>query len=326
MPPTLDPPFPGSKALLRIGTTWVTSKAHQHILQACWSPSIITYCRDKYNWSDTTFQSISWRSIRAARRKCTPTQMVKMSKIMHDWLPVMHMQAHITGVRQCPNCTHNDETLDHLFHCTHPTMKCKREELLAHLRKKGLKLGIPYPILDAMISLFSTYFNNGQPTHHTYPDLIQRAATTQLNIGLMYLPRGYLATSWIDAMEAYDCPHPAQKLAALIYFIWNDITDTLWRTRNELVHHTHNLTDLATEDDLAARLTWYLGNYRDVLAPSDHHLVRFNTQDIQTWSLPIRKEWLQHLMAADAAFTLERNLRPPGQPLITDYFTRPSGP
>ena len=77
------------------------------------------------------------------------------SKIMHDWLPVMHMQAHITGVRQCL-CTY-DKTLDHLFHsCAHPTMKCKREELLAHLRKKGLKLGIPYyPILDATIPLLN---------------------------------------------------------------------------------------------------------------------------------------------------------------------------
>jgi len=142
----------------------------------------------------------------------------------------------------------------------------------------------------------------------------------------MYLPRGYLATSWIEAMEAYDCPHSDRKLAALIYFIWNDITDTLWRTRNELVHHTHNLTDLATGDDLADKLTWYLGHYRDVLTPSGHHLVNFTAQDIQTWPLPTRKEWLQHLMAAEAAFTLERNLRPPGQPLITDYFTRPSGP
>jgi len=65
-------------------------------------------------------------------------------------------------------------------------MKRKREELLAHLRKKGLKLGIPYyPILDAMLSLFSTYFNNDQPTCHTFPDLIQWAAETQLTIGLM---------------------------------------------------------------------------------------------------------------------------------------------
>ena len=120
--------------------------------------------------------------------------------------------------------------------------------------------------------------------------------------------------------------HAHLENAALIYFIWIDITDTLWQTRNELVHHNHNLTELATKYDLAGRLNRYLTNYRDVLAPSDHHLVRFTTHDIQTCSLHIRKEWLRHLTAAEAAFTLEQNLRPHGQPLITDYFTRPSGP
>lgn len=67
-----------------------------------------------------------------------PTHMMKKtSKIMHDWLPaVMHMWAHITGIQQCYNCPHDDETLDHLFHCANaPTLRSKQEDdkILMHL-------------------------------------------------------------------------------------------------------------------------------------------------------------------------------------------------
>lgn len=79
---------------------------------------------------------IAWKNIWTAWQKCTSMQTTSTSKIMHDWLPVLHMQAHITGFSQCPNCTHPDETLDHIFHCTHLTLLRKREENFEHLQKK----------------------------------------------------------------------------------------------------------------------------------------------------------------------------------------------
>jgi hypothetical protein len=56
---------------------------------------------------------------------------------------VMHMLGHDTGVTVCPLYPHSDETMDHPFHCPHPVLKCKWEQLLEQLQKKGLSLGIP---------------------------------------------------------------------------------------------------------------------------------------------------------------------------------------
>jgi len=113
LPPTLAPPYPGTRAMLRIGTTWITSNYKHHILSARWTTPIKKYCREKYGWPQNVVDDIAWQSIRAARNKCSPTQVTQTSKIMHDWLPVMHMQAHTTGTAQCPSCLHDDETLDH---------------------------------------------------------------------------------------------------------------------------------------------------------------------------------------------------------------------
>ncbi len=133
--------------------------------------------------------------------------------------------------------------------------------------------------------MFSAYFENEHPQCN-FPDMIQLAEESQIQIGLTYLTWGFLTTAWIDAMEAYDCQHPSRILAALMPFIWTDITDALWRAWNELVHHPRNLTDLATDDELADQLLWYSTHHQDVLAPSDYLLARTNSMmcSSMSWS------------------------------------------
>lgn len=91
MPPVMMPPYPGSRALLKIGTTWITGKLGTHINNAHWTQTLRDYCKRKYTWSDTVFDSIDWKLIDTARKKYTLTQLMQTSKIMHDSLPVMHM-------------------------------------------------------------------------------------------------------------------------------------------------------------------------------------------------------------------------------------------
>lgn len=50
LPPTLSPPYPGSRAMLCIGTTWITSCFQHHILHTWWSTPIQQYCHNKYGW------------------------------------------------------------------------------------------------------------------------------------------------------------------------------------------------------------------------------------------------------------------------------------
>lgn len=321
MPPTLTPPYPGSRAMLRIGQTWITSSYKKHLLRAQWSDPIIQYCQSKYRWTSEVVPDISWPSIRAARNKCTPTQTMQTSKIMHDWLPVMHMQAHMTGAAQCPSCSCPDETLDHIFHCRHPLLLSKREELLEHLRKKGLKPGIPRPVLDALLVLLLSYFTETPPPIEFASSIISKAALAQITIGLQFLPRGFLTTCWINALESHGCPHPHRALASLIYFLWIEVTDSIWRLRNNITHDGMNLNTLAQERDTTDKLQWFATNYREVLAPHDFKLVEtFLLQPTDALTFRIKRQWLVHLETAQAAHAAHLLQPVRGQQLLTWYF------
>lgn len=131
LPSALVPPYVGSRALFKIGTTWITSTIDTHIHSVRWTHHLKDYCLNKHNWTEEIFNSIDWGLVRTTRKKCSKMLMMQTSKIMHDWLPVMNMFGHITGLKQCPACAHPDETLAHLvFHCSHPALVRKRTETL----------------------------------------------------------------------------------------------------------------------------------------------------------------------------------------------------
>jgi hypothetical protein len=184
---SFTPPYPGSKAMLWIGETWITSKLDFHVLRARWTLQVIDYCTTKYGWDHSTFNDIAWRPIGAARRRCTPTQLMQTSKIMHNWLPIKHMLSHSQGSPVCPLCTHADETLDHIFRCPHPVLAAKREILLEELRKKGLRIGIPRVVINALSGFLLTYITGDTPTVPSNPILLD-LFTAQHCIGFHMLP------------------------------------------------------------------------------------------------------------------------------------------
>jgi hypothetical protein len=275
---------------------------------------------NKYGWDRHTFEDVAWKSIGSARRKCTPTQIMQTSKIMHGWLPVMHMQAHIDGTADCPLCPCPDETLDHIFHCPHPVLACKREMMLEELRKKGLRLDIPRAIVDVLHSLLESYIHEGVPPSPSDPSLLT-AVQAQLRIGRDMLPRGFLSTHWIRAMESMGCQQPHRKLATLIYYLWMEVTDKLWRERNALTHDSFNLNDQSNEQALVERLEWYQQNFRTVLARHDFRLVEeLKSTDIVDMPPRTKRQLLYHLDIAQDAFETERLTISNTQPLITHYF------
>jgi hypothetical protein len=313
------PPYPGSRAMLKIGHTWITSKTKHHILRARWSPAIIQYCMLKYSWDQRVFDAVAWKQVGNARRRCTTTQRMQTSKIMHGWLLVMHMQSHTSGSARCPLCPCLDETMDHLFHCPHPVLKCKRKIILEELREKGLKLGIPRVIIEVLSGLLNEYFTGDEFSPHTDTHLLV-AVQDQRDIGLQMIPRGLLASSWIDAMEVMGCPHPHRKLMSLIHFLWLDGKDMLWREWNHLAHQPGNLNVQGCSESLNLRVQWYIENFRSAISHYDSHLILdIRSDDLAQIPLRIKRQLLRHLDAAKSAYT-ESSLHL--QPRITEYFSR----
>ena len=238
-------PYTGSRALLRVRDTWVTSLMDHVICVAHWENTLIDYCKTIYQWRDAVFATIDWLMIGAALKKCTKTQLMQTSKIIHDWLPVMQMQGHMTGNRQCPACAHPDKTLSHLLHSPHPSLVRIRKDTLDTALKKGQKLGIHRSVLMALCHLLRECFTGEiyEPTQ----DIIGEAVTALRAIGLQYLPRGLLALQWRHALDSLNCVNSDRKLALFVYVMWTEIVDKIWRARNDIVHRSNNLNRQADE-------------------------------------------------------------------------------
>ena len=72
MASTLSLPFEGSKALLKLGKTWVTSKYKRSIAIAHREAPFRAYCKEKYGWDEDDFDLVYWSSVGRVRKRLHP--------------------------------------------------------------------------------------------------------------------------------------------------------------------------------------------------------------------------------------------------------------
>lgn len=317
---TLQPPLPFSRAMLKIGDTWITSDLDRHIRIAAHSTPLQVYCRDKYGWSLNTQRIIHWKALASARSKQTHTAQIRTSKILHGWMPVMHMHGHATGCTHCPGCDQEDETFEHMLRCQHPTMTAIRGTFDATLQALGRRINIPSLFLRSF-GQYMTAALRGQQVVTSSTTFARKMYHTQNQIGSNMFIRGYLSTSWMEALQRLRIPHPIRMMTKLIRFLWDDVINPLWVTRNNILHKQENSISGLTHTQLGDRMLWYL-QHKDELSQHDQFLARFTTLEVEKMTTRIRMEWIRHLDTARNAWIKERAIRSTGQRLMMDYFKR----
>ena len=305
--PVLSLPYSGSKALLCIGNRWVTLGHQAAILSAHWDHVVEEYCCWKYKWTSEVFHSVDWDAIGSVHRRLQPSQFTRTSKIMHDWLPVMHMQAHSTKNSQWPGCTHTDETLDHMFHCKNPQL-ILREVVIIELRKKSLCLGLPRVVVDTLTQLLQDYTLNRPPVLPRH-DQLRQVVESQLRIGIRMLPRGFLSKQWVDLLADFSISFPTRKMLEFLRLLWLDFVEPLWKARNEIAHQRANLNAQAADSAITDGLYWYLDNSHVVSAGDWRALLLIGHKDI-TQMTPLKQATLvKDLDMVCALFSIESQQR-----------------
>ncbi len=267
--PTLEtrqPPYPGSKALLRIGDLWITSHVSRHVIKAYHSTAILNYCKEKYKWSQATCDLIFWEGVGRARNRGTQTQLMQTSKIMHGWLPVNHVVGRVTHITQCPGCNHHDETMDHLFHCPNPTIRKTIDEQLKALSKFLQKSRVSrqfssVPFLEFLLAYLAQ--NNEPFTINTFA---QEAFQSQMDIGQHLFIRGFLSIEWLHLLRHTHHDRLENVLTNIIGLLWHEFITPIWKVRNNILHRSKNLTTSATEARLDDKLRWFLDNKTTALS------------------------------------------------------------
>ena len=322
MPPTLELPYEGSKALLKIGSQWVTSKCKRAIHRARSTDTFRTYCREKYGWDEDEFKWISWKSIGRVRRRQNRQEFRQSSKILHGWLPTAHMVGHATGNTQCPGCTCSDETLHHMLRCPHQLMKKKREEIIAALRKKGVKARVPRRVLDSFIALLEHYLCDGEgdPMKGIKHGGSRKAAHQQMAVGLEYMARGFLVEAWQDAIAATGARNPERKMDTLQRLVWGSVVQPLWLTRNDILHGKENKHKEHEESTLMEKISWYVRHRGSLLSFHDQSLAEIDLSRLHRMKRATKQAWVRHLDIARKAYVNELRQRASKQNVITRYF------
>ena len=315
--PTFQPPYPGSRALLRIDGCWITSKEKQHLTEACHRGQLWSYCKDKYNWSEETMGTILWSVLKTARAGRTFSSMVRTSKVLHGWLPVMHMHGRVTGSTQCPGCEETDETIDHMLLCPHERMQAARTQAIKKIREVGLQQGLPIGFMNNIQHYLQLLLTDCDDRPD---DDLRRVMDSQQAIGHMMFLRGFFSVDWKHLLRSFDSRHPERKLARLLRILWDHLIDPLWTTRNDILHRHTNYISEGLHAELGDRLAWYT-RHKDELSRRDQSLANHTPSQIEAMTTSQRREWIRHLDVARSAWAKERTIIEKGQRLITQYFT-----
>ena len=319
----LQLPYQGSKAMLRIGKTWITSRLKSEIYKAHRSGPMREYCKEKYKWTDEVFDSVYWESVRSTRKKMTWSQQRQTGKLMHDWLPTMHMLSHITRNKQCPGCNCADETLTHVFRCPNKLMKKMRREKIDQMRKKGIKEGVPRNIINAYCDVLHVAMTpHATPLNIAeYSTPVQDAIAQQQAIGLNMMIRGFLANGWMAALVDSGTPYPERRMKTLQLLTWDDLAFPMWLQRNDILHEdTSNKYNRKEDSLLSAKITWYQQNRRDILSHHDQWLAEQDLSTLHRMQRTTKRAWTTILDKARDAYDNERNQRANSQNVITRYF------
>ena len=199
--------------------------------------------------------SIMWSALGKARTGRTLPSMIRTSKILHGWLPVMHMHGRITGDTQCPGCGTTDETIDHMLRCPNEQMQAVRTQAIIKIREAGIKQGLPSGFMTSVQQYLRLLLLASDETPDT--DLT-RILESEQAIGHMMFARGFLSSRWLVLLRSFNSQRPVQKLARLIRLLWDQIFEPLWKTRNDILHRHHNYVSENTHAQLGDRLIWYI--------------------------------------------------------------------
>ena len=321
-PPTelLQMPYEGSKAVLRIGKKWITSQEHRYLYAARREPHIRKYIMERHNWNEEQYNSVHWRVIGAVRRRSNTNLQRFTGKLMHGILPVNHVRRHVIHTTQCPGCACPDETIAHIFQCSNPMMVSKREEIIAALRKKGLRK-LSRKILHTIADFIQQYSEGGEmrPTTTNHPAILA-AVKAQSELGWDDFFRGYLVKDWLKALEATKNADAHQQFDQLQQLIWFDVALPQWTMRNQVAHGPDSNTIRVENAHLASQLEWYNAHRHEILPAHQQELAKHNSDDIMRMKLSTRRAWLRHLEIAIEDWEKRRYHREAKQQTLDGYI------
>jgi hypothetical protein len=234
-------------AQLKINDIAITRNSHKWLTNTAGKIPIRQYYRDRFGWTERTFEQISWDTQMSVLRQYKPDDQTRIIKFVHGWLPTQH-QKFKEGAALSPRCKLCSALLEdnmHMLQCSHAKMKDIQDKVVTHLMKQHQENGDSELINIMEIGLLkSTGSSEWKPDGTAISQKWKRGIAEQNEIGWKQIYYGRIAKEMITAMDNHyrevttdELTYNGERWARkMIRAIWDTVLE-LWRTRNEIINH-----------------------------------------------------------------------------------------
>jgi hypothetical protein len=246
--PSNVPLFPPTLAIriLHNGSV-ITSKLYHVLSTAAHDASIIHYIQEKVGWTQVQFDKVHWSVHGRAFCRLTRFQQLMTSKLIHNQVYTNRWHHFIQGgSNQCPSCTTQEETLECILVCPHPSVEEYWQGDLAILTDQLRSIKTPTKIIVALLHGFQRWIAHSTvawcPTTGSshQPDVHLTAAFQEQyhSLGCHQLCLGCISLLWSQAAVRYDPNLDPECWASLVIHAFWPFTSFMWKYRNTVVHGT----------------------------------------------------------------------------------------
>ena len=298
------PILPNTRVHLEIQGTTIVGHHKSELRQAAHLPPLLVYLQARFEWGHEVIQTLDWEAFRAATQSYDE-QRATLVKHVHSSAPtakyVHRNDSHESA--QCPSCSCEVETNDHVIVCPAASRKNWRESTIARLMTTSQSV-ISDPVLEAILVAGVTHCfrddGSGLCTQQ-YPPEYARLIQQQNAIGWMHLFRGRWTKEWKQCQYRWARSRPipnavevANKWVHLQSRTMLDQWWKLWKLRNEERHGWDTASREARQRPVIQSKLEELYSYRDKMMQVDTDVFPYPTAQAHMeaqQSLTSLQEW-----------------------------------
>ena len=249
---------------LKIDEVQVTSKIKRQIEDAIHVPKLKQYRREKYGWTELTWDYIDWNGYDIALKPASTGLKRFLHRYTCEWLPVGERTKYYSqeGSSKCHSCDQAHESHYHLFSCLNVRRKehflTKLQVVIEGLRKRYTYL----PIWTTLHRNIIKWTNNEmipvpqlEDNSKEYDKLLREAIIEQNEIGWEHVFKGWLSAKWSAAQDKYyaersrDDPriqrnyHNGIAWSKTAVTLLQNLAFEVWKFRNKDIHGHNKLEE-----------------------------------------------------------------------------------
>jgi hypothetical protein len=308
-------------AQLRINNMCITRDSEKWLLHSAGKIPLQHFYREKFGWSDSTFNAIAWDVQHSALKSFSTADQTRILKFVHGWLPTASRQFKegITRSPRCPLCLAPREDNMHLFCCNNKEMEAVQEKLQHYIMKDMHDNGDSEISNILEIAILNTcIFPTWAPDLSNVSTKWKAGVREQSRIGWIHILKGRISTTLIssinmhfESLELSGCLYNGNRWAKkLITATWTTMLE-LWKTRNSIIYNTDKqVVEERMREKPEARIRRCY-TYSNIVSAQDRQLWFSTSLEDQLQEEPNRaNNWLQGIERIIKITRREQQQRP----------------